>query len=82
MYRRLEDRRAALEALPQRPDRYEMVPTGRTFRTAWAALDDVASRRRFLLDVSVVVRAKRGEAVLEIPKDLRRRVEQHAAASL
>ncbi|MBM0236256.1 recombinase family protein [Micromonospora sp. ATA32] len=49
MYGSLEDKREALEGLPNVPDRWDMVPTGRTFRETWDALATVEERRAFLL---------------------------------
>lgn len=46
---RLNERRARLAAVPSTPDRWEEVPTGRTFREAYGDLETVEERRAFLL---------------------------------
>jgi site-specific DNA recombinase len=79
MYVRLSDRYEAPAALPNRPDRWEMVPTGVTFREAWLERDSPEARRAFLLDVGVTVKASKSEVVLEVPEDLLKRVEERSA---
>jgi hypothetical protein len=48
-----------LEGLPQEPDRYDEVGTGRTYRQMWAALDD-EGKRAWLLGHGVKVVAEAG----------------------
>ncbi|MEU4477312.1 recombinase family protein [Micromonospora sp. NPDC023966] len=55
MYLSLEGKRAALAELPNVPDRWDMVPTGRTFRETWDALATVEERRAFLADAGLRV---------------------------
>ncbi|MFU8849896.1 recombinase family protein [Micromonospora sp. SL1-18] len=45
----LRQRKKELEAVPPVPDRWDMVPTGRTFRETWDGLATVEERRAFLL---------------------------------
>ncbi|MFE9956916.1 recombinase family protein [Micromonospora sp. NPDC005299] len=46
---RLNERRGRLAAEPNTPDRWEEVPTGRTFREVYGDLETVEERRAFLL---------------------------------
>lgn len=46
---RLQEQRAELAAMPQVPDRYEDVPTGRTYREVWSGLETTEEKRAFLL---------------------------------
>jgi site-specific DNA recombinase len=49
MYSRLNQKREALEAAPNVPDRWDDVPTGQTYRDVWQSLETVEARRAFLL---------------------------------
>ena len=54
-----------LSALPHQPDRYVPVPTGQTVAEHWATLTESESRRRFLREWGVTVKADRNGAELE-----------------
>ncbi|MEU4714689.1 recombinase family protein [Micromonospora purpureochromogenes] len=56
MYLSLEGKRAELAELPNVPDRWDMVPTGRTFRETWDALAGPEERRAFLLSSGLRVK--------------------------
>ncbi|MGN9917660.1 recombinase family protein [Micromonospora palomenae] len=59
-YLALRQRKKELEATPSVPDRWEEVPTGRTFRETWDALATAEAQRAFLLSsgLRVVVHAE------------------------
>ncbi|SCG69541.1 Site-specific DNA recombinase [Micromonospora echinaurantiaca] len=95
MYSALEARREALEALPSKPDRWELEPTGQTYRERWATLTTAAERNREMREagLKVIVYALPSDEELEamndpdeykrvrviIPEDLMERVQANAA---
>ncbi|MFI6243961.1 recombinase family protein [Micromonospora sp. NPDC050795] len=95
MYGALEARREALEALPSEPDRWELEPTGQTYRQRWESLTTVDERNREMREagLKVIVRGVPTEEELEamddpdehsrvrviLPEDLMERVQAHAA---
>ncbi|WP_146247267.1 recombinase family protein [Micromonospora arborensis] len=97
MYRSLEDRREVLEALPSEPDRWELEPTGQTYRERWESLSTVAERNREMREAGLKVIAyglptDEELAAMEdpdsysrvrviIPEDLMARLEAHAATA-
>lgn len=79
MHMRLSERYEALAALPQRPDRWETVPTDRTMREEWFSLDTVEARRAFLLGTEIRVTATPEDVQMEIPANLRERIRERTA---
>jgi hypothetical protein len=72
----LDARIAELETLPYRPDAWEWVGTGATYRERWG--EDSDDNRRLLLDAGITLTAKEGpfEFHLFVPHDIKERIWQ------
>lgn len=77
----LEERRAHLESLPQRPAGYRLEPAGMTYAAHWAGLD-AEGRRAFLLECEVRVLGARisGDVMLAWARDSIPVVKEHAVS--
>lgn len=65
MYANLERRREELASQPSRPDGWEYVPTGQTYRQLWES-SDTAGRRALLRDSGVRVEAMKTAATVSV----------------
>ncbi|MGV9762507.1 recombinase family protein [Micromonospora sp. NBRC 110037] len=79
MYAALEDQREQLATRPSRPERWEYVPTGRTYRQVWES-SDTNGRRSLLRESGVRVEAMRATGTVSV--GLFDRPEGYAAVEL